>query len=174
MAYSGVSRRVALDLSPASGLEPLGPAVLGGGSDCSQGCEVVIQLLTKLRSPTARASPATARSAHSEGFRAGHCRVPRASVRHRRGHVHAPDLAPDHDRVWIHVAPFRLAAAYVAPRRSRTCGPAPASAASARRRTVSTPAARRPDSLAGQTGFGTSEGNRGHAGTDRPACRKRG
>lgn len=30
MSYSGVSRRVALDPSPASGLEPLPPAVLGG------------------------------------------------------------------------------------------------------------------------------------------------
>ncbi len=125
-----------------------------GDSDCGHGCTLVTRLPTKLRSPTARASPATARSAHSEallqahavadapsgfhrteGFRAGHCRVPRASARHRRGHVHARDLATDHDRVRIHVAPFRLESACVAPRRSRTCGPAPASVGSARRRT---------------------------------------
>lgn len=121
---------------PTSGFEARAPAVFGIRI-ASEG-DVVTGCRTSPRSPTARASPATARSACLEallrahvtpsvrsGFhrpqalRVGHRRVPRASARHRKGHVHAPDLAPvpDHDRVRIHVDPFRLASASVVPRR---------------------------------------------------------
>ena len=66
-------------------------------------------------------------------LRAGHRRVPRASARHRRNHVHAPDLAPVPDRAPVHVDRFRLASACAVPRRLRTRVPAHRLVVSARR-----------------------------------------